>query len=136
MYKDTLDIKGTKTQSKLILEEFSTLMTLLKNDFNIKSSWNFDKIVSFTTFVNTDLAMCEKIEKRDLLIQQINAVLVAFNLIPDLEEIALLKYKYVQLDSDTEIENKMKIGRNTRIKIYNSALINFAIAISCEVQRY
>lgn len=138
-FYDKLDEKQTIKKAKTVLKEYSRFLKIVGNayyDIGLKHVPQEEMFRSFSSYLNHDTKLLESIDRKDreydVLNKYIKSIQSCINLL-NLEEIELIKYRYVNHLTMEKIQEKFEMNdmpislRQLRRKM-NNAYIDFAVA--------
>lgn len=138
-FYDQIDIEKTIKRAKMVLSEYSRLLKILNHAlYDLVPSAARTDILSFSSYVNSDLRLLEAIERKDRSYEElrryIQKIQSSINCL-DLEEIELIKLKYVDGYTASMIAEKQKISSRRIYKLLKQSYVDFAIAYGVHVMK-
>ncbi|WP_279007017.1 hypothetical protein [Thomasclavelia cocleata] len=135
-YIDRLDRKRSIQAARHEMNHFSDLYKMHEtydDSYRIRGASCNCELINMINYLNYDSREINKIERRDRQIEEIQKVLKAISKIRKEKELEYIFYKYIQVKTNEEIEEVMKIKRRTRERISSDALFTMALLLNVEV---
>lgn len=138
-YFDQIDEKRTIEAAKHVLHEYARLLAIVDHALlDIRPQSRSFHTLSFSSYINADRALLEKIERRDKGYEEIRAYLDRIqNCINHLElnEIELINLRYVERLTIAEISKKTNSSERHVFRRLNRMHINFAIVYGVAIKK-
>lgn len=138
-YFDQIDEKRTIEAAKRVLHEYARLLHIVDHallDIDMQS--RSVQTLSFSSYVNADAALLEKIERRDRGYEEIRMYLdriqSCINRL-ELNEIELINLRYVEGRTIEEISEKFSNSERHIFRRLNHMHINFAVIYGIAVKK-